>query len=574
MAEAASTTDIAVPEQGNHANNRPAEESRTRLADALGNINVMRQIIIILALAVSLGIAVFVMIWVQEPEMRPLPQMDNEEMLATLDYFDQNQIPYKVERNIVMIPSERYQEIQLNLNRAGVSQAPTDGSEILMQDMGFGVSQRLERERLKHSREQILARTIEELRSIKRARVLLAIPKETVFAKRQKRPSATVVVTLQRGSALKQEEVDSIVDIIASAVNGMEPSRVTVTDQNGRLLNSGSQSSVASRTRKEFEIGRQREQEYLNKIDTILIPVVGLGNYTAQVDVTMDFTSTEQTQRRFNPDLPALRSERTYESHQVGSGVAGIPGALSNQPPLDSDIPENAVGESSANRSGSGQSQAEATRNYELDTTISHTRKQVGVVSRVSVSVAVDYVGDVNPETGERALSPRSQEELNNIRRLLQGGLGFNVQRGDTLEVVTIPFVSEETFEPVEVPLYEQPWFWQVARLAAGILIVLILVLFVARPMLKKLMTADKGPSDEELGLLEGPVAADLEGDLLAASDSLDEQVNEELIGSIIGGKVQLPDLHKDEDVLKAVRSLVANEPELSIQVVKGWLAN
>jgi flagellar M-ring protein FliF len=164
-----------------------------------------------------------------------------------------------------------------------------------MQDMGFGVSQRLERERLKHSREQQLARTIEELQDISRAKVLLAIPKENVFARVEKKPSATVVLTLRRGKTLNGEEVDSIVDIIASAVQGLEPSRVTVTDQNGRLLNSGSQDSLSARSRKEFEIERKREQEYLEKIDSILIPVLGLGNYTAQVDLTMDFSAVEET---------------------------------------------------------------------------------------------------------------------------------------------------------------------------------------------------------------------------------------------------------------------------------------
>ena len=234
-----------------------------------------------------------------------------------------------------------------------------------MQDMGFGVSQRLERERLKHGREQQLARTIEELKNVTRAKVLLAIPKENVFARREKLPSATVVLTLKRGRMLDGEEIDSVVDIVASAVQGLSPERVTVTDQNGRLLNSGSQNSLAARSRKEYEIERKREEEYLNKIDSILIPVVGLGNYTAQVDLNMDFSAVEETQKRYNPDLPAVRSETTFEENNIGGLAVGIPGALTNQPPVNSNIPEVA-GQGAGSAMNPSRSHKEATRNYEL----------------------------------------------------------------------------------------------------------------------------------------------------------------------------------------------------------------
>ena len=127
--------------------------------------------------------------------------------------------------------------------------------------------------------------------------------------------------------------------MVASSVPNLDPGRVTVTDQNGRLLNSGSQDPLASRTRREYEIEKHREQEYRNKIDSILIPVLGLGNFTAEVDVSMDFTAVEQTQKSFNPEPPALRSELTIEDINGGQGAIGIPGALSNQPPMQSAIP-------------------------------------------------------------------------------------------------------------------------------------------------------------------------------------------------------------------------------------------
>ena len=178
----------------------------------------------------------------------------------------------------------------------------------------------------------------------------------------------------------------------------------------GNHRNPQNEDSLAARSRKEYEIERKREQEYLEKIDSILIPVVGLGNFTAQVDLTMDFSAIEETQKRYNPDLPAVRSETTFEESNIGGITAGIPGALTNQPPVNSNIPEIANG---ANGQGTTptRSQKEATRNYELDTTISHKRQQTGVIRRISVSVAVDYLPKADAE-GNMTMAPRSQEAL------------------------------------------------------------------------------------------------------------------------------------------------------------------
>ncbi|KZN39483.1 flagellar M-ring protein FliF [Pseudoalteromonas luteoviolacea S2607] len=542
------------------------QEQKSGYFSALSGVDMLRQVTLVIALAICLAIAVFIIIWARQPDMRPLGQYPTDELVQTLDFLDAQKIDYDLDGNTIMVAETDYQNIKLKMARDGFSQSPSSGTDILMQDMGFGVSQRLERERLKHSREQQLARTIEELQDINRAKVLLAIPKENVFARREKKPSATVVLTMKRGRTLDGEEVDSIVDIVASAVQGLEPSRVTVTDQNGRLLNSGSQDSLAARSRKEYEIERKRESEYLSKIDSIMIPVVGLGNFTAQVDLTMDFSAIEETQKRFNPDLPAVRSETTFEESNIGGITAGIPGALTNQPPVDSNIPEIAGAGGSGKGTTPTRSQKEATRNYELDTTISHKRQQTGVIRRISVSVAVDYVAKPDAE-GNMAMTPRSQEELNNIRRLLQGGVGFDMQRGDALEVVTVPFVREDILEASEMPLWEQEWFMKVVRLAAGALVIIVLIMAVVRPMLKRLIYPDDTLEDYDEDALTAGV--DL-GD--STLDMLSNDFDESAVGFSSDGTLQLPDLHGDEDLLKAVRALVANEPELSSQVVKAWL--
>ncbi|GGF52506.1 flagellar basal-body MS-ring/collar protein FliF [Alteromonas lipolytica] len=539
-------------------------EQKSGFMDTIGSTDMVRQMTLVVVLVISVAIAIFVVLFIQEPDFRPLAKMDTEELIETLDYLDANQIEYRLEGNIVHVRVDEYQKIKLGMSREGLAQAEQAGSDIIMQDMGFGVSQRVEMERLKHAREMQIAATIEDMGSIKKARVLLALPKENVFARREKKASATVVITATRGAAITGEEVDAVVDIVASAVQGMEPERVTVTDSNGRLLNSGSQNSVSARARKEYEIERQRESEYQEKIDAILIPVLGIGNYTAQVDVSMDFTAVEQTQRRYNPDLPAVRSEMVIEENSVGSVAGGIPGAISNQPPLDSNIPENAVG----NGLGApvpGRTTKESTRNYELDTTISHTKQQTGVIRRLSVSVAVDYLQST-AEDGTVTSAARSQEELLSIRRLLQGGIGFDVTRGDSLEVVSMPFSRIDAGDMEELPIWEQPFFMPIIKWVMGGLVVIALIFAVIRPMLSKLINPADNQAGDEFDADEG---LDLGDDTI---NMLSSDFDAGQVGFAPDGSLMLPDLHKDEDVLKAVRALVANEPELSAQVVKGWL--
>ena len=567
MAQSNQSTDLALAGGGiDTTDTDDQQEQKSGYLSALNGVDVLRQATLVIALAICLAIAIFIIIWARQPDMRPLGKMPTEELIQTLDFLDAQKIDYELDGNVISVEEGEYQNIKLLMAREGLEQAPSSGTDIIMQDMGFGVSQRLERERLKHGREQQLARTIEELKNVTRAKVLLAIPKENVFARREKQPSATVVLTLKRGRTLDGEEVDSVVDIVASAVQGLSPERVTVTDQNGRLLNSGSQNSLAARSRKEYEIERKREEEYLNKIDSILIPVVGLGNYTAQVDLNMDFSAVEETQKRYNPDLPAVRSETTFEENNIGGLAVGIPGALTNQPPVNSNIPEVAGQGSAGSATNPSRSHKEATRNYELDTTISHKRQQTGVIRRISVSVAVDYVPQVG-ENGETTMVPRSVEALSNIRRLLQGGVGFDMQRGDALEVVTVPFVRQDTGEAIEVPLWEQDWFMKMLRLALGALVIIVLIVFVVRPMLKRLIYPDDTLEEYDEDALSAGVDI---GD--STLDMLNKDFDSAAVGFSSDGTLQLPDLHGDEDLLKAVRALVANEPELSSQVVKAWL--
>ncbi|AGM43264.1 Flagellar M-ring protein [Aeromonas hydrophila] len=545
-------------------------EQKSSALGFLSNTDVLRQITLILGLAICLAIAVFILLWGKEPDMRPLGTYTTQELVKTLDYLDQQKIPYQVDGKSVLVSAENYSSIRLALTRAGLANATdttSDGEDILLKDSSFGVSQRMESERLKLSRERQLASAIEQFQNVAKAQVLLAIPKDNVFARNERKPSATVVLSL-KGNALGQGEVDSIVDMVASAVHGLEPTRVTVTDQNGRLLNSGSQDPVSAQTRKEFAMQQKQELEYKQKIDAILIPVLGADNYTAEVDLSLDFSQQEQTRKTYNPDLPAVRSEMTMEENSANGSNGGVPGALSNQPPAASNIPQQATGPNAeTTASSSGRSRKEATRNFELDTTVSHIRRQMGGIRRMTVSVAVDYKASTAAD-GKVTREPRTQPELDTLRRLLSGGLGFDVTRGDTLEVVAIPFNRPELESVAEAPLYEQPWFWRAVRIAASVLVIIVLIVTVVRPMLKRLLYPDAKPEGELDFDNHTVLGGDDELSLLAA------QAESEPVFGVRDGHLKLPDLHRDEDLLKAVRALVANEPDLAAQVIKEWVAN
>ncbi|QJT28644.1 flagellar basal body M-ring protein FliF [Aeromonas media] len=544
------------------------QEQKSSALGFLSNTDVLRQITLILGLTICLAIAVFILLWGKEPEMRPLGTFSTQELVSTLDYLDQQKIPYQVDGKSVLVSAENYADIRLRLTRAGLassSEASNDGEAILLKDSSFGVSQRMESERLKLSRERQLASAIEQFQNVAKAQVLLAIPKDNVFARNERKPSATVVLSL-KGAALGQGEVDSIVDMVASAVHGLEPTRVTVTDQNGRLLNSGSQDPLSAQTRKEFAMQQKQELEYKQKIDAILIPVLGADNYTAEVDLSLDFSQQEQTRKTYNPDLPAVRSEMTVEENSANGSNGGVPGALTNQPPAASNIPEQAAGGEGGTGS-SGRSRKEATRNFELDTTVSHIRRQQGGIRRMTVSVAVDYKATPGAE-GAVTREPRSQAELDTLRRLLSGGLGFDVTRGDTLEVVAIPFNRPELEAVADMPIYEQPWFWRAVRIAASVLVIIVLIVTVVRPMLKRLLYPDAKPEGELDFDNHTVLGGDDELSLLAA------QAEAEPVFGLRDGQLKLPDLHRDEDLLKAVRALVANEPDLAAQVIKEWVTN
>lgn len=509
---------------------------------------------------------------------RKLGQYSTQDIGSVLDFLENEGYKYRLSGNTISVDVKDYNEITEKMLRKGIAlpQEKTDeGDQIIMSDTGFGVSQRMENERIKHGREVQLARAIERIDGVQHATVLLAIPKENVFAREKSRPSAAVVVTLKQNAYLTPENVNSIRFLVSSSVHNLMSKDVSVTDQQGRQLSAEVKTDTAeNKLQREFEIRTMREAQYRDKLDTILAPMLGFGNYSSEVDVTLDTTVQEETSQLYNPDSQAVRSETLKEQsgNDEKTNPYGVPGSLSNQPPANASIPQqlkNGTANAASTTSDNKKESREAVRNYEVDTTLRHTVRPSNVVQRLTVSVAVDYVKQLDKD-GNITYVPRSQEDLDKIADLVRGGLGLNESRGDFVKVETVSFPHGDIKPPL--PWYEQEFFYRLVRIGGSIIIVLIVIIFIIRPLLNKLLHKDEDELNPDVDQDELDSQSALDGyddfNLIAKNKELADQVytiNHE-------GGIELPNLHKEADLLKAVRTLASNEPQLTAEVIKDWL--
>ncbi len=535
-------------------------------------LSIVRQIGLMVGLAASVAIGFAVVLWSQKPEQRVL--------FSNLSFSDANQIieqlrlynvPYKFDADgrAILVPDEYVHQARLKLASEGFTADKTVGFEILDKEQSLGTSQFMETTRYRRGLEGELARTIASMTSVRNARVHLAIPKDTVFIRDTRKPTASVFLELFSGRQLERDQVASIANLVASSIPALNVKDVTVVDQRGRLLNMRDKDVNVVLAAKQMEYTRSLEETMLNRVNSILQPVVGIGRFRAEVSADVDFTSVEQTDELYNPDLPALRSEQTMDESRVGGAApVGIPGALSNQPPGPSSVPEQAEsGAGVVGGNGSpGSARKQATRNYELDRTISYTKHQQGRVRRITVAVVVDDLSSINAESGEVARSPWDQNELERLRILVQDAVGYSALRGDSVNVVNTPFVAETPIVTEDIPIWKQEWIWDVAKQVMAVIFVLVLVFGILRPILRNLATAGTAGNVAGLGAA-GEVSAELAGLDGAdfSSDSVTFGSDDEL----------LPTPNESFDYqLNAIRSMVAEDPARVAQAVKQWVGD
>lgn len=562
----------------------------------------LRQAGVLVGIAAAVALGGWVVMWSRTPHYAMLySDLSDRDMTQVADALKSSQIPYRIDPDsgALMVESGKADDARLQLAAAGLPKGGSRGFELMEQEPSFGTSQFMEKARYQHAIEGELSRSIGRIDNVRAARVHLALPTESVFARVKREPSASVIVDLYGGRRLESAQVSAITHLVSASVPNLPSSRVTVVDSRGNLLTDAKRDEQMAVTNQRFEYMRKLEQSYIERVHAILEPFVGAEGVRAEVAADLDFTATEQTRETFNPDLPAVRSERVLEEERVGAGPGGVPGALSNSPPEQAAAPEQAVAEqdpaaeaapADANAATAPpqptSKRSQTTRNYEVDRTISHTRQSVGTLRKLSVAVvlrkpqpapAVSPVPEGNaaaapaPAPAPAAPVEFTAEELTRMTQLVKDAVGFDAARGDTVTLSPATFVAPALPEPLPAPpIWEQPWAWDVGKQLLGGLFVLMLFFGLLRPAVKSLVgkppvaTSDRGgesteQTEQQLALPPGAGSVST----VAETPALPNPAQKDLGAG-------LP-LHEDLDQL---RTIVTEQPLIAAQVIKSWVGD
>lgn len=543
-----------------------AGESRSDLIFGFNRLNLLRQVGLMVGLAASVALGVAVVLWAQEPNYQPVVgDMSGYNPRDVTTILDANGIDYRMEprTGALLVPSDEVYNARLKLAAEGVTDEKTMGYELLDQDRGLGTSQFMETISFRRGLEGELARTIGSMRTVRSARVHLAIPERSVFVRDARTPTASVFLEVIAGRRLEQEQIASIVNLVAGSIPEMSKENVTVVDQSGNLLTGREEAGEGRQMEDQYDYTSRVEDRLTRRVASLVGPVVGDGRFRAEVSADLDFSSVEKAEELFNPEQQAVRSERQMSEQRGSGGAGGIPGALSNQPPGQATVPEQANGDAE------GEAQAappvnireESTRNYEMDRTVSYVRQELGRIKRLSVALAVDDMKVVDPQTGEVSYEPWPEQELQRLTMLVRDAVGYSAARGDSVTVMNTAFAVQEQMEFEAPGFWEQPWFWDLMKQVLAGLVILVLVLGLLRPTLKSLSgggrSERRGESDDDgyegLDSIEGGdalrEAMHSQDDLLlpGATDSYDRQLN-------------------------ALKGLIAEDPARVSQVMRQWV--
>jgi len=481
---------------------------------------------IMLALGVAAAVAVMVAVWMwgQQPDYRVLfsnfSDRDGGAIVAELEKMN---IPYKYAEGggAVLVPADRVHDARLKLASQGLPKGGNVGFE-LMENQKLGSSQFVERVNFQRAMEGELARSIESVSSVQAARVHLAMPKDSVFVSEQKAPTASVLLNLHPGRALDPQQISAIVHLVASSVPDLPIKNVTVVDQNGNLLSdSGKPASINGMDPSQIKYVQELQQNVVKRIESIITPIVGPNNVRAEATADVDFSRSEQAVESYKPnqtpDAMVVRSQQTSESLNGTGNPGGVPGALTNQPPAPATAPITAAGENAtppANGALAANTRKDATVNYEVDKTIQYVQQAGGGLKRLSVAVVVNYKKSTNAE-GKVVMTPLTKAETAQITDLVKEAMGFNAERGDSINVVNTPFARAEVEVIPELPWWKQSQYVEYLEMAkaAGKYLLMALVLFilylrVLKPLMKKLSEAAKMPPPNQNPQLQHAMAA------------------------------------------------------------------
>ncbi len=534
-----------------------------------------RNILLGVGAAITLAIMVGVWLWSQTPDYKVLfSNFNDRDGGAIVASLQQLNIPYKYSEggNAILVPASQVHDARLKLASQGLPKGGNVGFE-LMENQKLGISQFLEQVNFQRALEGELARSIQAVSAVQTARVHLAIPKSQVFIRDQQKPTASVLLNLYPSRVLDQQQVSAIIHLVASSVPELSAKNVTIVDQNGNLLSDpAKQMANNSLDPSQLKYVQEYQQNIIKRIESIISPIVGANNVRAEATADIDFSRSEQAAETYKPNSPpeasAIRSQQTSESYNKAGNPSGIPGALSNQPPVPATAPIVASGAANTQSAASnaGLMQKDSTMNFEVDKTIRYTQQPMGGVKRLSVAVVINYKTETD-KNGKTTTRPLTDIEKTQITDLTREAMGFNKDRGDTLNVVNSPFASPEKEPIVDLPLWKQPDVLQMAKEIAkyiGVAIVLAYLFFgFLKPMLLKMMGKDK----ETLEAIE------------AEKRAQDEAEKEEEEAAIVNlsKEAELQNTRHGSSYemnLEMAKQLAKDDPRIVANVVKAWVSN
>jgi flagellar M-ring protein FliF len=508
------------------------------------------------ALALAIALLVGAWLWTKEPPygvlFSNLGDQDGGQIVTTLQ---QQNIPYKFSENgsAILVPSGLVHDTRLKLASLGLPKGGLVGFEV-MENQKLGISQFAEQINYQRALEGELARSIQTLATVRTARVHLAIPKQTAFLRDEMKPTASVLVSLLPGRTLDVTQITGIIHLVSSSVPQLTPSNVSVVDQDGNLLSKQPDSQKnAGLDPSQLRYVKDIEAQYLKRVEAILAPLLGKSNFRAQVAADVDFSQIDQVAETYRPNPSpetAIRSQQTSESNQANQQPSGVPGALTNQPPVPATAPITTpqVGTGTGG-STQGTFTRNATINYEVDKTVRHMRGVPGVVQRLSVAVAVNHRPGPEVKGKPGPMQAPSAEELKRINDLVREAVGFNQARGDSISVASANFVAPEPELEADLPIWKDPEMIALGKEIGKYLVFALIAFLIWRKLVNPIF------------------------EMVAATthqvETEEDKAAEEAIESAIETGPGEPTF---EDRLKEARDIAHNDPKLVAELIKEWM--
>ena len=473
---------------------------------------------IIAVSVLALGLIIYMLL--QQPSLTPLyaslPEAEKARVVEALKNAGYD-VSIDPSTGDVLVPTSDYHKSRMTLAAQGLPASVPDGYSAIG-DIPIGSSRSVENIRLKQSQEIELARSVGEIQGVIAARVHLAIPEKSVFARTSTAPTASVFVQLNEGRTLSKQQVNAIIHLVSSSVPSLAKSDVTVVDQYGGLLSNPNDDPASALSDAQLEHRIKVEAIYRSRIISLVSPLVGAGNVTAQVNLDIDFTKSEITEERVDPEGNALRSEQKSLDLTAEETARGVPGATTNRAPTQAEI---ATQQNAGNEPGEFKTRSSnEVRNYEVSRKVETTLRPSNKINRIQSSVLVREKESVNPETGLLEAVSLTPEQIANIEQLVTNAIGIDKERGDQLTVESAAFVS--SIEGISKAWYEIDFFTNLIQQVMTFLVMGVIVLGVIRPLINRIMipTASGKPGEAMVGLEDDP---DLDAVEIEEGESLED---------------------------------------------------